>query len=594
MLDFSECPAYFWVAMDNRDIASLLSDLAVYSELAGENPFKSRAYQNVARAIEKHPESIETLIAEERLREIKGIGPGIETLIREAIADGACRTLDELKAKFPAGITDLLSLSGMGPKKVKAIYDTLEIATIGELEYACRENRLTNLPGFGEKTQANILKSIEFRKTTQAHRLYSDALAIGETLVREVEGMKLFSRIDLAGSLRRGKSTFKDIDILLVPEPGAAGADVTERLVGLADIGSDGPAVIGAGDTKVSIRRHGLQVDFRIVPEDAYPAALQHFSGSKEHNTLLRSRAKALGLKMSEWGVFGTAGERIVLKDEAEVYAAVGLAWIPPEIREADGEIEAAEAGTLPALVRAEDFRGMMHVHTTASDGTRTIEEMARECIRRGYSWLAVSDHSRSAAYAGGLSAERLLDQVNEIRALNGTLAPFRIFAGIESDILADGGLDYPDDILARLDFVIGSVHSRLTMDPTAATARLLAAVNNPRLTILGHPSGRLLLNREGYQWDESAVVAALAASGAALEHNCNPHRLDPDWGVLKRAARKGVKIAIDPDAHSIDGYDDMRYGITMARKAWLTRADVLNCMGTEEIDGWFEARKKD
>jgi DNA polymerase (family 10) len=300
-----------------------------------------------------------------------------------------------------------------------------------------------------------------------------------------------------------------------------------------------------------------------------------------------------MGLKMSEWGVFAADGNALPLKDEEDVYSKVGLAWIPAEIREADGEIEAAEKNQLPHLVEEKDFRGMIHVHSSASDGTRTIEEMARECIRRGYSWLCLSDHSRSAAYAGGLSAEALLAQGEEIRGLNKTLAPFRIFAGVESDILADGSLDYPESVLSKLDFVIGSVHSKLTMDPDSATARLLAAVSNPRLTILGHPSGRLLLTREGYQWDEGKVLAALAVRGAALEHNCNPQRLDPDWGVLKRAARKGIPIAVDPDAHDIAGFDDMRFGIVMARKAWLTKNDVLNCMNVEEIDEWFSARKK-
>jgi DNA polymerase (family 10) len=393
--------------------------------------------------------------------------------------------------------------------------------------------------------------------------------------------------------LRRGKSTFKDIDILLVPKKGTEIAETRDRLIALADTGTDGPAVIGAGDTKVSIRRQGLQVDFRIVPEESYPAALQHFTGSKEHNTLLRTRAKGMGMKMSEWGVYGEDGEPLPVKSETEVYAKVGLPWIPPEIREADGEIEAAEEGSLPRLVEEKDFHGMIHVHSSASDGTRTIEEMARECIRRGYSWLCLSDHSRSAAYAGGLSADALIAQVEEIRGLNKTLAPFRIFAGVESDILSDGSLDYPDSVLAKLDFVIGSIHSRLSMDRETATSRLLAAVRNPRLTILGHLSGRLLLSREGYQWDEQAVLAALAERGAALEHNCNPHRLDPDWGVLKRAARVRIPVAIDPDAHDIGGFDDMRFGIVMARKAWLTKADVLNCRDTEEIDAWFTSRRK-
>ncbi len=480
----------------------------------------------------------------------------------------------------------------MGPKKVKAVYEKLGLASIGELEYACRENRLAGLEGFGEKTQANILKTIEFRKTTQASRLYSEALVIGEELARLAAESHLFSRIDIAGSLRRGKATFKDIDILLVPKNEVSIEPIREKLISFADVDRDGPAVIGAGDTKVSVRRRGLQVDFRIVPEESYPTALQHFTGSKEHNTLLRARAKTMGLKMSEWGVYGSDGNPLPLKDEAAVYASIGLAFVPPEIREADGEIEAAEAGKLPRLVEEADLRGMIHVHSSGSDGKRTIEEMARECIRRGYAWLCLSDHSRSAVYAGGLSAEALLAQVQEIRDLNKTLAPFRIFAGIESDILGDGGLDYPDSVLDELDFVIGSIHSRLTMDQEAATARLLAAASNPRLTILGHPSGRLLLSRDGYRWDETPILDALAARGAALEHNCNPHRLDPDWEVLKRAARKGILIAVDPDAHDIDGYDDMRFGIVMARKAWLARENVLNCKETEEMDAWLKARK--
>ena len=580
--------------MDNREVASLLSEIAVFSELAGENPFKARAFQSVARAVEKHPERVADLCGQGRLRDIKGVGAGIAQIIEEAVTTGRSKLLDELREKFPPGIAELLSLAGMGPKKVKAVYEKLRIATVGELEYACRENRLVALDGFGEKTQANILKAIEFRKTTQASRLYSEALLIGSEVANLASKSGLFSQVDLAGSLRRGKATFKDIDILLVPALGASSEAIHACLLSFADREADGPAVLGAGETKVSIRRQGLQVDFRIVPFESYPAALQHFTGSKEHNTLLRSRAKSMGLKMSEWGVFEAGGAALPLKDEADVYSKVGLAWIPPEIREADGEIEAAERRELPALVEAGHIRGVIHVHSSASDGTRTIEEMARECMRRGYAWLCMSDHSRSAGYAGGLPAERLLEQVKEIHALNGTLAPFRIFAGVESDILADGALDYPGSVLAKLDFVIGSVHSRLSMDPELATARLLSAVANPFLTILGHPSGRLLLSREGYRWDEGSVLEALAARGAALEHNCNPHRLDPDWDTLKRAARKGVPIAIAPDAHDFAGLDDMRYGIAMARKAWLSRTDVLNCMDAEEIDAWFKARKKD
>jgi DNA polymerase (family X) len=577
--------------MDNREIARHLNEISVFCELAGENPFKARAFSTAARTLEKLAEPAAALAGQGRLREVKGVGKGIEDAVIELLHDGRSRFLEELKGRFPPRIVELLSLSGMGPKRVKAVFEKLGVSSLGELEYACRENRLASLEGFGEKSQANILRAIEFQKTTQASRLYSEALAVGEELADLAGKSRLFSRVDLAGSLRRGKAVFKDIDILLVPAEQAAATAAQEFLLSLADSDPAGSGVISAGDTKVSIRRRGLQVDFRIVPPESYPSALQHFTGSKDHNTLLRSRAKTLGLKMSEWGVF-RGEEPLPLKDEAAVYASVGLPWIPPELREADGEIEAAEAGRLPTLVREEDLRGMIHVHSRASDGTRSVRELAQECIRRGYAYLCISDHSRSAAYAGGLSVESLAAQAREVEAVNAELAPFRVFQGVESDILADGGLDYPDQVLDGLDFVIGSIHSRLGMDRETATARLLSAVSNPRLTILGHTSGRLLLSREGYPYDEDRLLDALAAAGVVLEHNCSPQRLDPDWDVLKRAAGRGIRIAIDPDAHDTDGFDDMRYGIAMARKAWLSPGNVLNCMSAEEIDGWFKSRK--
>ncbi|MCX7039829.1 MAG: DNA polymerase/3'-5' exonuclease PolX, partial [Spirochaetes bacterium] len=519
--------------MDNRGIADTLRRIAVFSELSGENPFKARAFENVARAVEKHPESVSELCAEGRLAEIKGVGKGIAEVIEDVAATGRSTLLERLTSAFPPGITDLLSLSGMGPKRVRAVYESLAVSTLGELEYACRENRLVSLAGFGEKMQANILKAIEFRKTTQSSRLYSEALAIGEELVSLAEASTLFSSAEIAGSLRRGKAVFKDIDILLIPKAKVDPVRIQELLLSFADTGPDGPAVIGAGETKVSIRRQGLQVDFRIIADESHASALQHFTGSKEHNTLLRSRAKAMGLKMSEYGVFDSSGKVLPSRSESDVYQHVGLAWIPAEIREADGEIEAAEAGSLPVLVEPRDIRGMIHVHTSASDGSRSLEELARECIRRGYAYLCVSDHSRTAAYAGGLSIDGLRAQAVEAASLNASLAPFRIFHGIESDILSDGALDYPDAVLDALDFVIGSVLSKLSMASESATERLLKAISNPRLTILGHPSGRLLLSREGYPYDEERVLAALAANGVALEHNCNPHRLDPGWEVL-------------------------------------------------------------
>ncbi|MCX7028798.1 MAG: DNA polymerase/3'-5' exonuclease PolX [Spirochaetes bacterium] len=574
--------------MDNRDIAAVLREIAVFNDLSGGNTFKSRAFEAVARTVEKLPESLADLVAQDRLSEVKGVGKGTEQVIRELLATGASSELAKLKASFPPGITDLLSLSGMGPKRVKAVYERLGVSTIKALESACREGRVAELDGFGDKTQAKILKAIEYVKTTVGQRLYSEALAIGGELSRLCGDSGLFARVDFAGSLRRGKHVFKDIDLLLVPARDNTGAEVQAFLASLAD--PDG--LIGAGPTKVSIRRTGLQVDFRVVPPGSWPAALQHFTGSKEHNTALRSRAKTLGLKMNEYGVYDASGAALPLDDEASVYRSVGLDWIPPEIREADGEIEAAAAGALPVLVEPGDFRGMVHVHSTWSDGTCSVKELARGCIARGLEWMCLSDHSRSAGYAGGLSDERLREQASEVAALNRKIAPFRIFHGIESDILGDGSLDYPDEVLAGLDFVIGSVHAKLGMGRDEATARLVAAIAHPRLTMLGHPGGGLLLSREGYPWDEQKVLAALADRGVVLEHNCNPHRLDPGWQVLKRAREKGVLVSVNPDAHDLEGFDDVRFGVIMARKAWLGRRDVLNTRTVEEIDAYFAQRR--
>jgi len=574
--------------MENRDVAAALRELAVFSELAGENPFKARAFESVARTVEKLAESLADLAGQNRLAELRGVGKGTEQIIRELLATGASTELAKLKAGFPSGITDLLSLSGMGPKRVKAVYERLGVSTIEALEAACREGRVAALEGFGDKTQAKILAAIEYLKTTTGLSLFSDALAIGEELARLCRASGRFARVDFAGSLRRGKHVFKDIDILCVPAREGTESDVQAFLVSLADPES----LIGAGPTKVSIRRSGLQVDFRVVPAASWPAALQYFTGSREHNVALRSRAKARGLKINEYGVYDAEGAALPLDDEASVYRAVALAWIPPEIREADGEIEAAEAGRLPELLEAGTVRGMVHVHSTWSDGRCGVEELARACITRGLAWMCLSDHSHSAGYAGGLSAERLRAQANEVAVLNRKLAPFRIFHGIESDILIDGSLDEPDEVLAGLDFVIGSVHAKLGMGREEATARLVAAIANPRLTMLGHPGGGLLLEREGYPWDEQKVLAALAEHGVALEHNCNPHRLDPGWQVLKRARELGIMVSLNPDAHDTEGFDDLRFGVTMARKAWLGARDVLNTLSTEEIDAYFAGRR--
>ena len=581
--------AYNTRAMTNQDIAAALARIGVYRELKGENPFKALAFQRAARVVERHPESLETLVAEDRLSGIQGIGSSIAEVIRELVRTGKSSGLEALKAAFPPGLEEVLELPGLGPKRVRLLWQKLGIASLGELEYACRENRLLALEGFGVKSQEKILKTIDFHKRFRGLFLYSEAEAIAGEAMAELEGTGLFQALHRAGSLRRGKRVLKDIDILAIPEPRAAADKVKAALVALAD---SPDSVSAEGDTKVSIRRKGLTIDFRLLAPESEGPALQHFTGSREHNTLLRGRAKGLGLKMNEYGVF--RGEKpLPLAGEQEVYRAVGLPWIPPELREGERELEEAEAGRLPRLVERTDLRGMIHVHSRWSDGQASIEELAVDCRRLGYGWLALSDHSRSAVYANGLSAERLAEQRAEIEQLNRRLAPFRIFCGVESDILVDGALDYQQLILDNLDFVIGSVHSGLNMTREQATERLLAAVANPALSILGHVSGALLLSRDGYPFDEDRLLAGLAEHGAVLEHNCHPARLDPDWPVLQRAARRGVRIALCPDAHSLADLDYARYGLLFARKAWLEAGQVLNTLSAEEADAWFANRRK-
>ena len=575
--------------MTNQEIAAVLARIAVYRELKGENPYKALAFERAARAVERHPESLESLVAEERLAGIQGIGSSIAEVIRELVGAGKSSALEALKASFPPGLEEVLELPGLGPKRVRQLWQKLGIASLGELEYACRENRLLSLEGFGVKSQEKILKAIDFKKRFRGLFLYAEAEAIAAEAIAGLEAGGLFRSLHRAGSLRRGKRVLKDIDILAIPKARVPADKLKAALLGLAD-SADG--VSAEGDTKVSIRRKGLAIDFRLVPAESEGAALQHFTGSREHNTLLRGRAKGLGLKMNEYGVF--RGERALsLADEEAVYRAVGLPWIPPELREGGEELEAAEAGRLPRLVERADLRGMIHVHSRWSDGQASIEELALECRRLGYGWLALSDHSRSAVYAQGLSAQQLAGQRAEVEKLNRRLAPFRIFCGVESDILVDGALDYPAEVLEGLDFVIGSVHANLGMSREQATERLLAAVAQPALSILGHVSGALLLSREGYPYDEDRLLAALAAQGAVLELNCHPARLDPDWPVLQRAARRGVRIALCPDAHAPAELDYMRYGLLFARKAWLEAGQVLNTLTAEEADAWFTARRK-
>lgn len=570
--------------MTNKEIAEVLAGVAVLMELKGENPFRCRAYQNAARQVEALDREVKDLLEAGELSGVRGIGRGIAEDIAELLATGRLGLYEDLRASVPAGLIEMLGISGLGPKRVRAIHETLGIETLGELEAACREGRVSGLPGFGEKTQANILAGIEALRRHQGLYLFCDAMLAAEGVCERLRRHPSVGRIAIAGALRRRKEVTKDID--LVASARDAGA-LMDAFVHLAEVAS----VTAKGRTKTSVAlRSGIRADLRVVAEAEFPYALHHFTGSREHNTLMRGRAKGMGLKMNEYGLF--RGERLVrCGDEAEVFEALGLSYIPPELREGTDEIEAAERGELPRLVEPEDLKGVLHAHTNASDGSNTLEEMGRAAQERGYAYIAICDHSRSLGVANGLSVERLRRQGEEIDRLNRKLKGITILKGVESDILPDGSLDYDERVLETLDVVVASVHSQMKMSAEKATERLIRAIRHPHTTILGHATGRLLLRREGYPIQVERVLDALAECGVALEFNANPYRMDLDWRYLRGAKERGVKVAINPDAHSVEEIAYMGLGVGTARKGWLTKEDVLNAMTFKEFMRYLQSR---
>jgi DNA polymerase (family 10) len=475
----------------------------------------------------------------------------------------------------------MLKISGLGPKKIHALYEQLGITTVGELEYACHENRLVELKGFGKKSQENILTGIEKLKIYKERRLYAEVEGQAEALLKSLTKYKDVSAVSIAGSLRRGNETVKDIDILASssnPEK------LAQAFVNLDEVA----AVIASGETKVSVNlKSGVNADLRIVTKDEFPYALHHFTGSKEHNTAMRGRAKDMNLKMNEYGLF--RGEKnIVCHSEGEIFSALNLQFIEPELRENMGEIEAAEKGLLPQLIEEKDVQGLFHIHTNFSDGGESLESMVLAAKEMGLKYIGISDHSRSAYYAAGLKEEDIERQHELIDKLNEKYRPFYIFKGIESDILPDGNLDYNEEILACFDFVIAAVHSGFNMPATEMNGRIKKALQNPFTTMLAHPTGRLLLSREPYALNILEIIDAAAKFGKALELNANPHRLDLDWRNCIHAKKKGVKIAINPDAHQIAGLQDIGFGIKIARKGWLTKGDCLNCLTLEEMKAYL------
>jgi DNA polymerase (family X) len=572
--------------MNKKEVAAILEEIAMLLELQGENPFKSRAYTAGARALEALGEDLQSIISENRLRDIKGIGEGLAQKIEELAATGGLAYYEELKKKIPGSLREMLRIPGLGPKKIKQLHDQLSIATIGELEYACNENRLKDLPGFGEKSQEKVLQGISFLRKYQNQFLYSTALEAAQPILDKLSGFKQVRRISLAGSIRRRKEIVKDIDIVV---SAADSGQVMDFFTSLPQVEN----IIARGDTKSSIlTAAGIQVDLRAVTDREFPFALHHFTGSKEHNIAMRGRAIDMGMKMNEYGLF--RGERLIAcKDEEEIFSSLTLDYIPPELREDRGEIEAAEKHRLPRLVEEQDLRGTFHAHTTHSDGTCTLQELVHAAQKLGYQYLGITEHSQSAAYARGLKPDALKELFREIDSFNKTLKNFRVFKGTEADILADGSVDYDAELLALCDFVIASVHSHFNLPQAEMTSRMVRAVQNPFVTMLGHPTGRLLLSREPYAVDMLQVIDAAAGAGTIIEINAHPQRLDLDWRLCQYAREKKVMVSINPDAHSAEGLQDVAFGVNTARKGWLTRADVLNTMELSDITRFLAERKE-
>ena len=569
------------MALTKKEVSAILDNIGTLLELKGEDPFKSRAYFNAARRIENLEEDLYALISENRLSTVKGIGSALEKKIRELALTGGLAYYDGLKSSVPPGHLEMLRIQGLGPRKIRKLYEYLNIETVGELEHACLENHLTDLSGFGAKSQANILAGINALKKFSERRLYHEAFDIASPLHKSLLNNPDVIRAEIAGSLRRCNEVVKDIDIVCSTNRPAAVAAFFSALPQV-------DRVTSKGDTKASVvMSSGINADLRIVSDGEFPYALHHFTGSKEHNVAMRGRAGRMGLKMNEYGLFSERG-LIACRDEQEIFAALGLHFIPPELRENMGEIEAAAEGSLPGLIRMEDIRGVFHLHTRASDGTSTLKSIVDYAKGMGLEYIGIADHSRSAFYAGGLSIEKVLRQHAEIDEMNRKDSSFRIFKGIESDILPDGSLDYDEGILRKFDFVIAAVHSHFSMPEHDMTARIIKAVENRFTTMLAHPTGRILLARNPYAVDMEKVIQRAAQANTAIEINSNPDRLDLDWRFCRVVKREGARVAINPDAHHDEGLSDVRFGINVARKGWIEKHECLNCMGAGQIEDFL------
>jgi DNA polymerase (family X) len=572
--------------MDNKAIAGILYETADMLEIDGQDSFRIRSYRNAAQAVENQPEQIKNIIAEDKkVLAIPGIGKGMLLNLKQLVNEGRLNLHAELLQKYHPSMLQLLKIQGLGPKTIALIWSAYQICDVDGVEKLAREGKIRELPRMGEKHEQKLLKAIEDYRRIAGRFLIDAAEAEAAKLTEYLNKFPDFDKITPAGSLRRGRETVGDLDILVT---GPACVTAEDRAKAVAYVAQYPPLmdVIASGDNKISFRlRSDMQVDVRLLPPDSFGAAMQYFTGSKAHNVSLRQRALKMGYTLNEYSLAALDTEQPVAgKTEEEIYAKLNLDYVPPELRENLGEIDAAQNHTLPILITQEDIQGDVHMHTVETDGRNTIEEMAEAAKERCYQYMAITDHSKNLAFANGLDDQRALAHIQRIREVNKQIDGIKIFAGIEVDILADGDLDLSDEVLAQMDIVIASVHSVFNQEPAKMTERLLKAISNPNTSVIGHPTGRIQLRRDAYQFDMHAVLTAAAKNKVAMELNSYPDRLDLNDVHLRQAKQHGVKIVINTDAHHTSHMEKIRYGILQARRAWLTKDDVLNTRPIKEF----------
>ena len=575
--------------MENREIARLLWETADLMEIAGEDSFRIRSYRNGATAVEGYPERIEDILGdpERKVTDIPGIGKGLSQVLSEIVERGSCDRRDHLLEKFPPTALEFLKIQGLGPKGIALIFEHYRVSTIDELERLCREQKLRELPRMGAKLEEKVLRSISQYRQRTGRYLLSYAEGVAQELAAVFHEVRGVEAVTPAGSLRRGRETVGDLDLLVTgPNPTA----VLDRFIAYPSV----EEVLSRGENKASAKvgREGLQVDVRALAPESFGAAMQYFTGSKDHNVAVRTRAVKMGFKLSEYGLFRVADDsKVAGETEAQIYEALGLGWIPPELRENSGEVEAAEQGTLPELVELEQIRGDLHMHTTETDGRATLAEMAEAGRAHGYEYIAITDHSKALAMANGLDEKRAVAFAAQVREINRSEIGIHVFSGLECDILKDGTLDLADDALAELDLVIASVHSHMNLEAAEMTDRLLRALECPHLRILGHPTGRILLHRDPFPFDFERVVAEAVRRGVWLEINASPERLDLSGTLVRTAKSKGARFAISTDAHHPKHLESMRYGVITARRGWLGPSDVMNTLPAKQFAAALQNR---